>query len=165
MNIISFIIGYFLIFTNLISQNAGYQSGSASVNLIMPLSIEAAGGELDFGDIIVTNSPTLEKIHPQSGKEFVVKGQQNRNVSVVFNDVELNNHVWLSNHSGQAGNLTFVPEILSESSTYIKSGDNLILAPKGLIGEIKFQVGGSINLKANQPAGDYEGQFIISVTY
>ena len=150
---------------NIFAQQTGYQSGTASANLIVPLSIEAGKGDLDFGDIIVINSSFREEINPSRGKEFIVKGQANRNISIVFNDVLLNNHLWVSNNSGQSGTLPFTPEVELKNSIKVKSGDNIILEPNGLIGEIKINVGGSIDIQANQPLGDYEGLFVISVSY
>ncbi len=149
----------------LFGQTTAYQSGTASANLIMPLSIEAGNGDLDFGDILVTNSTRQETIRPENGKEFVVRGQANRNVTVVFSKIKLDNFKWVSNHSGESSTLTFTPEVLQKNSQKVKSGDNLILKPEGLIGEIKFNVGGSIKVKSNQPEGDYDGLFIISVSY
>jgi Domain of unknown function (DUF4402) len=160
------IFGFLIIVQqNIFAQQTGYQSGSASANLIVPLSIEAGKGNLDFGDIIVGSSSFKEKIKPRSGKEFIVKGQANRNISVVFNNVLLNNHLWVSNNNGQSGTLPFTPKVILQNSKKVKSGDNIILEPNGLIGEIKFNVGGSIDIQANQPLGDYEGLFVISVSY
>ena len=156
----------FLIISSInFAQSTGYQSGSAGVNLVMPLSIQSGSGDLDFGEILVTNSTSKETIIPRNGKEFIVKGEARRNISVVFNDVELNNLLWLSNRSGTAGTLTFIPNVTLENSKKIKSGANIVLNQVGLIGEVKFLVGGSITIRKNQPAGDYEGLFIISVTY
>lgn len=149
----------------LFSQSTGYQSGSASANLIMPLSIESGSGNLDFGDILISGNSKKETIRPKNGKEFIVRGQSNRNISVVFSKVELNNHVWVSNNSGESSTLIFTPDVQLENSSKIKSGDDLILQPNGLIGEVKFNVGGSIKVGGNQPEGDYEGLFVISVSY
>lgn len=148
------------------AQQIGYQSGTASANLIMPISIESGQGDLDFGDILLPGVPTKEEIDPLVGKEFIIKGQVGRNVSIIFNDVELTNYAWVSNHPSQdAGTLTFIPNVLAEKSIPVSSGDNIVLKQNGMIGEIKLQVGGSITLDAKQPEGDYEGLFIISVSY
>ena len=146
-------------------QETGYHSGSASVNLVMPLSIESGTGDLDFGDFLVTSSTSKETINPKNGKEFIVKGEAKRNISVVFNDVELTNLAWLSGKGGTPGALTFIPNVTLESNKKVKSGDNVLLNKVGLGGEVKILVGGSITIKKNQPVGDYEGLFIISVTY
>jgi len=157
-----------LVYLNLsvcIAQNSGYQSGSASANLVMPLSIETGSGMLDFGDILVLPGGSTEIINPLSGKEFIVKGEAHRNVTVVFNDVELTNNLWLTNNNSKSGSLTFIPNVIQENSNVIRSGENVSLNPNGLIGELKFNVGGTIDIRANQPIGDYEGIFIISVSY
>lgn len=156
---------YFLSVVSLFAQSPGYQSGSASANLIMPLSVESGAGDLDFGDILVSGSGSRETISPMNGKEFIVKGELKRNISVVFNDVELTNHLWLSKNNGVSGSLTFLPQVTLSNSANIKSGDTVILEPNGLIGETVLHVGGAIDIKPNQPVGDYEGIFVISVSY
>ncbi|MCB9220094.1 MAG: DUF4402 domain-containing protein [Ignavibacteriales bacterium] len=155
-----------LIFQISHAQSTGYVAGGASANLITPLSIEAGSGDLDFGDILVSGKASKETIQPKSGKEFIVKGQPNRNISIAFNNVELNNYLWVSNNSGKSGTLKFTPNVVLKNKTKaLKSGDNLILQPNGLIGEIKLNVGGSISISPNQPVGDYEGTFTVSVSY
>lgn len=151
--------------SSIFGQNSGYQSGSASANLILPLSIETGAGDLDFGDILITGATQKKSISPRNGQQFIVRGQSNRNISVVFSQVELNNFLWVSNNSAESATLNFSPEVQLQNSNDIKSGENLILAPNGLIGEVIFNVGGSIEIEANQPEGDYEGIFVISVSY
>lgn len=146
-------------------QETGYLSGSASVNLMMPLSIESGAGDLDFGDFLVTSSTSKETIKPKNGKEFIVKGEAKRNISVVFNDVELTNLAWLSGKNGIPGTLTFKPNVILDNNKKVLSGDNVVLDQVGLIGEVKIMVGGSIKIGKNQPVGEYEGLFVISVTY
>ncbi len=157
---------FILLFSlNSYAQSIGYQTGTASANLILPLSIETGIGDLDFGEIIVNGTSSRERILPKNGKEFIVKGEASRNITVIFNDVELTNHLWLSNNSGENGKLVFVPDVVLENSQSVESGDNVILKPNGLIGEVKFHVGGIIDVDATQPLGDYEGVFVISVFY
>ncbi len=160
------IILFSLIITGFpIAQQTGYTSGSASVNLILPLSITAGNGDLDFGEIFVTSTGSLETIEPFSGKEFIVRGNPGRTISVMFDKVELNNYQWVSTSGGEISTLTFIPNVIEENSTTIQSGDNLTLRQNGLIGEVKLYVGGSIYIQPSQPIGDYEGLFVLSVSY
>lgn len=162
----NYILFILILLSSLIyGQENGYQAGSASVNLMMPLSIESGAGDLDFGDFLVTSSTSKETIQPKNGKEFIVKGEAKRNISVIFNDVELTNLVWLSGNNGSPGSLTFIPNVILENNKKVKSGDNVVLNQVGLIGEIRIMVGGSITIRKNQPVGEYEGLFVISVTY
>ncbi len=154
-----------LLSTLIYAQDTGYLSGSAAVNLVMPLSIESGAGDLDFGEILVTSSTSKETIKPRNGKEFIVKGEAKRNVSVVFNNVELTNLAWLSGRNGTPGYLTFIPDVILGNNKKVKSGDNVLLNQVGLSGETRIFVGGSITVKKNQPVGDYEGLFVISVAY
>lgn len=55
------------------AQSNGYTTANASVNLIMPLSIEAGSGDLDFGEIILTGSELSEKLNPKNGQEFLTE--------------------------------------------------------------------------------------------
>lgn len=155
----------FLHYASLPGQTLGYQSGSATANLLMPLSIEAGNGDLDFGEIIISDSPRREVLNPTNGKEFIVKGEANRSVTVIFDNVELNNYEWISLTGGESGNLEFIPDVRVNNSQFINSGEEVILDKIGLIGELKLNVGGSIDIQSKQPSGEYKGLFIISVTY
>ena len=155
----------FLHYISLVGQTPGYQSGTATANLLMPLSIEAGSGDLDFGDIIISDSPRREVLNPVNGKEFIVKGEANRSVTIIFDRVEMNNYDWISHSGGQSGNLKFVPDVRVNNTQMVRSGEELILNQNGLIGELKLNVGGSIDIKSKQPTGEYKGIFIISVSY
>lgn len=155
----------FLHYALVLGQTLGYQSGSAAVTLLMPLSIEAGNGDLDFGDIIISDSPHHEILNPTNGKEFIVKGEANRSVTVIFDNAELNNYEWSSLTGSESGNLEFIPDVRVNNSQSVNSGEAIILDKNGLVGELKLNVGGSIEIKSKQPSGEYKGIFIISVTY
>ena len=120
---------------------------------------------MDFGEIILTGLPITETIFPHNGKEFIVTGQKGRMVTIMFNDVKLNNSQWLNNKKLVYGELNFIPSMLTEEGEIVASGKSILLKPNNLIGEIKLYVGGSINIEATQSVGDYEGLFAISVAY
>ncbi len=151
--------------SQLLAQQSSYISGEASVNLVVPLSIKASGGDLDFGDIFVSNSTFTEKILPKDGKEFTIVGQPKRLVTVRFNSVELTNYQWASINKAKLGKLNFIPIVNTKNSKEVLDGNNIELSKKGLVGEVVLLVGGSITIPPNQVVGNYEGLFILSVTY
>lgn len=155
----------FISVTAINAQQAGYISGSASANLILPLSVEAKSGDLDFGNIIVSGSNYLAKILPTMGKQFIVTGHPGRNITVRFNSVELTNYEWASKYNGKLDKLTFIPKVELKNTQQISDGTNIPLVKNGQKGELQIFVGGEINIKPKQEVGDYIGLFILSVTY
>ena len=160
-----FIIIITIFASNIFAQQPGYISGEASVNLVVPLSVKSGAGDLDFGDILVTNSSFTETISPKKGKEFLVVGQPGRNVTIRFNSVELTNYQWASLNNGEMGQLKFIPNVVLQNSKKVIDGSAFPLNKKGLIGELILQVGGAITVNPKQPIGNYEGLFVLSVTY
>jgi hypothetical protein len=160
-----FIIFIIFICTKNFAQQPGYISGEASVNLIVPLSVQAGSGDLDFGEIIVTGSAFTEKIEPFSGKQFIVIGHPGRNVTIRFNAVELKNYSWASLNGGKLAKLTFIPKVITKNSQSLTDGSSFKLLKSGLVGELQVFVGGEISISSKQPIGQYEGLFILSVTY
>ena len=165
MKIIIIVILSLVNFVVVYSQQTGYISGNASANLIQPLSIEAKSGDLDFGNIIVTESNYSAKIEPKLGKLFVVTGHPGKNITVRFNSVELTNYEWASKYNGKLDRLTFIPKVELKSTQQISDGTNIPLIKNGQKGELQIFVGGEINIKPKQEVGDYTGLFILSVTY
>ncbi len=152
-------------FQKILSQENTSTSGEASVNLIVPLSIKSSIGDLDFGEIILTGLPIVETILPRNGKKFVITGQLGRIVTIIFNDVVLDNSQSSLNLNGTFGELFFQPTIITSDRVAISNGRSIFLKPDGLIGKIELLVGGSINIDEDQPIGDYEGLFTLSVAY
>jgi len=140
-------------------------SGKAISNLIVPLSITAESGDLNFGQILLTGTPQKPKIKPKNGKLFEITGQPRREVTVTYNPVILTNSQWVAANSGQLGTIRFDPNVINDNGKKIKSGKSIRLKRKGLVGNEKLWVGGTLNVAANQPEGDYIGLFVISVSY
>jgi hypothetical protein len=160
-----FIILILLSFSNYFAQRNGYVSGDANVNLIVPLSVKAGSGDLDFGEIIVTGSAFTEKIEPFSGKQFIVIGHPGRNITIRFNSVELTNYQWASLNGRKYGMLTFMPKVITKNSQSVTDGSTFTLIKNGLVGELQLYVGGEIAINPKQQIGNYEGLFILSVAY
>ncbi len=140
-------------------------SARGFANLIVPLSITPLSGDLDFGEIILTGTPSTETISPHEGKLFEIVGHPNRFVTITFDDVQLDNSQWILIYGGNMGTIIFVPDVELENGKKIQSGDSARLMREGLLGKLRLWVGGTIDIAANQPPGDYRGLFVISVSY
>jgi len=168
-----FLIWIFIVFlrSNLISQTISTQ-GSASANLIKPLSISSFSGEINFGEIILTGSSFIQNLSPQQGKIFRVEGHPNRLTSITFNSITLSNAVWVTINGGSLGSLSFSPNVVHtgasagyENPVIVYSGNSFQLVNSGGTGLLYLWVGGSININSSQPQGDYTGTFNITVSY
>ena len=162
-NILFFFI---IIFSNINSQTVwSSQNATASAYLVVPLSITATIGDLDFGEIILTGSPTSIEITPRDGKLFVVTGHPNRNVTFTFENVLMDNNAWAVSTGGRVDNLTFIPFVELDDGTSINSGDSKPLVLSGNVGKLNVWVGGKIEIAAKQEIGDYVGRFTLIVNY
>jgi hypothetical protein len=141
------------------------ESATASANLIVPISISATVGSLDFGEIILTGSPFISSIHPTNGKYFVINGHPGRGVTIIFNSIQLSNVNWVSTFGGSTGSLDFTPDVRLENGTQVLNGNSYILNLVSGTGELVLNVGGAIDIEADQPHGFYEGLFTITVSY
>lgn len=145
-----------------ISQNS---SSSAFANLIVPLSISASYGNLDFGEIILTKTQFQKNISPLSGQLFIITGQPGRGVSINYSNITITNSSILSTPLGTVTTIPFIPQVVLDNGTPIKNGQMIPLASKGTIGELRLWVGGTIQIDPNQSSGLYSGLFTITVSY
>ena len=141
------------------------QNASATAILVVPLSITSTLGDLDFGEIILSNVSSVERLSPSNGKLFIVSGHPNKNVTFTFNSVPMDNAAWVATSGGSVDNLEFVPDIELDNGTKIRNGDSHTLQLNNGVGELDVWVGGSIKISANQSPGDYTGRFTLNVTY
>ena len=140
-------------------------TASGSVNIILPISITSMGGSLDFGEILLTGSTMVYQIVPMQGQYFQIMGHPGHSVSIIFNQVNLSNAIWVGLNGGMVGNLVFTPVVVNSQNEPITSGNFYPLIVNGSTGILDIRVGGSINISANQPHGDYVGTFTVSVSY
>lgn len=147
-----------------ISQTAS-NTASGSVNIILPISITSLGGNLDFGEIILIGSSTVYQLLPAQGQYFQIMGHPGYSVSITFNQVDMNNAIWVSLNGGIVGNLIFNPVVVDSQNEPVVSGNFYPLVNNGSTGILDVMVGGSVSVNANQPHGDYTGTFTISVSY
>jgi hypothetical protein len=147
-------------------------SGTASVNMIKPLSITAINSSINFGEIILTGSAFIYNLNPSQGAVFRIEGHPNRNVIISFSSTSLSNAQWVSQYGGTVGSLNYTPYVVhtGASSVYdlpqvVTNGGSYQLQNVNQNGILYVWVGGTINIQANQPIGDYTGTFNITVTY
>jgi len=147
-------------------------SGTASVNMIKPLSITAINSSINFGEIILTGSAFIYNLNPSQGAVFRIEGHPNRNVVISFSATALSNAQWVSQNGGTVGSLNYTPYVVhtGASSVYdlpqvVTNGGSYQLQNVNQNGILYVWVGGTINIQANQPIGDYTGTFNITVTY
>ncbi len=140
-------------------------TASGSVNVILPISITSTGGNLDFGEILLTGSTVVYQILPMQGQYFQIMGHPGRSVSIIFNQVNLSNAIWVGLNGGTVGNLIFTPAVVNSQNQTITSGNFYPLIINGSTGILDIRVGGSMSVSANQPHGDYVGTFTVSVSY
>lgn len=155
----------------LISQQYG-NSAIAKVNMIKPLSITSINSTIDFGEIILSGSNFIKSLNPSEGAIFKIEGHPNRNVIISFNQLTLSNSEWVSQNGGTLGTLNFEADVVHtganpsyQSPVSVQNGNSYQLINSSGIGILYLWVGGSLNIQANQPIGDYQGTFNIMVSY
>jgi hypothetical protein len=147
-------------------------SGTARVIMIKPLSITAINNTINFGEIILSGSAFVYNLHPSQGAIFKIEGHPNRNVVISYYYTSLSNAQWVSQNGGIVGSLNFAPNVVHTGSSsvfdlpqIVVNGGSYQLQEVNRIGILYVWVGGSLNIQANQPIGDYSGTFNITVTY
>jgi len=157
---------FFIPITNIYSQKVfASQNASASAILVIPLSIISTQGELDFGEVFISDTPITQRLAPQNGKLFIVSGTPNRSVTFTFNSVNMSNVAWVPSAAASIDELEFVPDIELEDGAKIKNGDSHSLPFVKGIGQLDVWVGGAIKISATQKNGNYTGQFTLNVSY
>jgi len=146
--------------------------GVARVNMIKPLSITSINSSINFGEIILTGSAFVYDLHPSQGAIFRIEGHPARNVVISYSSTSLSNAQWVSQYGGTVGSLNYSPNVVhtGSSSVYqspqpVTNGGSYQLQEVNRNGILYIWVGGTLNIQANQPIGDYTGTFNITVTY
>jgi hypothetical protein len=171
MNIILFLT--VLSFSStLMAQSSASASATVTANLKKGLSISNFTGALNFGDIILTGSAQTPTVAPGSGVRFDVTGHPNKNITITFAGISLDNDAWVLANGGTNGTLAFTPTVhhTGNSSTYaagtaVTSGNVVALVNTTGDGRLYLWLGGSLAVGASQPHGDYTGSFTMNVAY
>jgi hypothetical protein len=158
--------------TSLFAQNSASATANVLAQLKRGLALSNLDGNLNFGEIILTGSPQTPIIAPASGVRFETTGHPNKNITITFTGVTLDNFVWVLANGGTDGTLSFTPNVeeTGSSLTYVNpdpvtSGDVENLVNVTGTGYLYLWLGGSLAIAANQPYGDYVGTFTMNVAY
>jgi hypothetical protein len=158
--------------TTLLAQSSANASATVTANLKKGLSISNFTGDLDFGEIILTGSAQTPSKNPSDGVRFDVTGHPNKNITITFSGLNLNNDAWVIANGGTNGTLAFTPSVehTGNSSTYVTgtavtSGQTVTLVNTTGNGRLYLWLGGSLAVGASQPHGDYTGSFTMNVAY
>ena len=157
---------------SLYAQNSASANANVTAQLKRGLAITNLDGDLNFGEIILDGSVQTPSIAPGSGVRFEVTGHPNKDVTVTFSGVTLDNFAWVIANGGTNGALDFTPSVeeTGSSSTYsspnpVTTGDVISLDNVTGTGYLYLWLGGSLDIAANQPYGDYTGVFTMNVAY
>lgn len=169
---LSVVFIFFALSTSLFAQASASATAQVLAQLKRGLSITNSTGNLNFGEIILTGSPQTPVIGPGSGVRFDVTGHPNKDITITFAGVTLDNYAWVIANGGTDGTLAFTPDVseTGSSQTYtnpnvVTSGDVVPLVNVTGTGYLYLWLGGSLAIAANQPYGDYTGTFTMSVAY
>lgn len=148
---------------------------TSTATVVKPVSITLSGsGSLDFGEIIVTPSLQERFISNQEGQRFLVTGHPGRSVIISYPpSISLSNSAWVAVNGGTTSTVTFNANTVTgtgSNSNYtspvnISSGSGVVLPTVDNSGLLYIWLGGTINIEANKPPGNYTGSFTISVSY
>ena len=154
------------------AQATASSNATVTAQLKKGLSISQVGGNLSFGEVILTGSAQSPTITPDNGVSFKVIGHPNKNITISFGTATLTNNAWVTTNGGTNATLTFTPSVTQtgSSSTYVGSsavttGNSLPLVNVSGDGNMYIWVGGALSVAANQSHGDYTGTFTMSVAY
>lgn len=158
--------------TSLFAQSSASATAEVTAQLKRGLAITNLDGNLNFGEIILDGSPQTPTIGAGAGVRFEVTGHPNKDVTITFAGVTLDNNAWVIANGGTNGTLTFTPDVeeTGSSSTYsspttVISGDVVPLVNVTGTGTLYLWLGGSLAIAASQPYGDYTGTFTMNVAY
>ncbi|MBK8947015.1 MAG: DUF4402 domain-containing protein [Ignavibacteriae bacterium] len=144
-----------------------------NISLNNGLALNKIKGDLDFGEIIYTgNNLTLSKI-PESGIEYEVTGFRRRYVTVSYSrNVYLNNYNWVNINGGTNGTIRFRTvarhtngNINYIGATNLGNDSRVRLSNTNPLGKLYIWIGGNLTINSNQPYGDYNGTFSLTVEY
>lgn len=165
-----------LLSSNMFAQSSANATANVTISLKKGLAISNIGGsEISFADVVVTSSAQAPSVAAGNGAHFLVSGHPNKAVTMTFSTVSLNNDAWVTSMGGGTiSTMTFTPSMeetgseavyASGSPSSVTSGNSVNLVNVSGVGELNLWVGGSMAISADQPQGDYEGSFSVTVTY
>ncbi len=157
----------FFLSSLVICQPSVNSSATIKVKLIKSLKIEKVKGNLNFGEVILNGAGQNLLKNPADGIEFLILGHPEKEAVVSYQPALL-----YPDNQNTANTLLFLPAVFETGNNInfttpqnVKNGTAVHLENDDGTGVTFIWVGGKINVKANQPEGDYKGIFTISVAY
>jgi spore coat protein U-like protein len=160
-------------FCDLYAQKSSSVTVFVKVKIIKGFSIKAVGVKsLDFGEIVSGSYAKKVSIPNNNGQRFITNGHPNRPVNVSYDRLSIlkninktvdSRHDYIlfeSNVADQTGVNDFY-----ENPSSVPSGSTVVLENQNGTGVLNLWLGGEINIAANQPSGEYIGNFNVTVTY
>lgn len=159
-----FILIEFILCTCLIwGQNSAHGSAYINATLIKGLSTQMIKPNLDFGETILENNNIGVNKDPETGINIKISGEPNRSVILNYLPTLL---------TCERGDINFIPDVrhtyadpFYSDPVVVNSGNGLLLKNINNEGVVFLWIGGGINIKKDQPAGEYSGSFLITVSY
>lgn len=158
-----FIIVFLFSSAMLWSQNSSQCSANVTASLVQGLSTQLINPNLDFGETILDGNASVLNKDPQKGINLKISGHPRKDVIFNYSPVQL---------TSSSGSLNFTPDVRHTNADPVYSdpvtvADGCGVPLKNLNGDgvLYLWVGGNINIQKNQPAGDYSGSFLITVSY
>lgn len=162
----------YCVFTITVKPQTNVSASSAiRVSVTKGIGISQLSGDLDLGEVILNDAFTTVTKKPGNGLSFEISGSPYKSVIINYSNTELNNSFWISKYNGVDGILNFIPLVeystdrKFESINPVNNNNCLELNNNKGTGFVYLRVGGNLQINQNQPAGDYEGQFTITVSY
>lgn len=162
---LSLIILIFLI-QNIFAQNNASVNIQIKASLVRGISVVSQINTLDFGEIILSNSPITLIKSPQEGLRFKILSHPDKPVLIDYNVVQLNSNV------NSSYGLRFIPKVFhtginSEFIDPVEITSGVYYQPQNQSGEgiMNLWVGGTLQISENILHGDYSGTLVINISY
>ena len=154
----------FLLSTCLLwGQNNSQCSTVITASLVNGLSTQLINPNLDFGETILDGNASVVNKAPDKGINIKILGHPQKNVILSYSPVSL---------SCASGKLNFTPDVRHTNADPVYSdpvavpnGSGLTLKNINGDGVLYVWIGGDISINKDQPAGDYSGSFLVTVSY
>jgi len=158
----------FLLIQNLSGQNNESANVQVKASLIRGISVISQNNVLDFGEIILSNSPVTLNKPPQEGLRFKIFSHPDKPVLINFDVIQLK----LESNNNSTSNLIFIPKVFhtginSEFVDPVEITPGVYYQPDAQAGEgiMNLWVGGTLQINQDNLHGDYSGALVITIAY
>ena len=137
-------------------------TGSAEAKIIAPLELEHATGALKFGTLVSPSAAATVTIPAVSGTPTPVDTNIQRVAGTVSAD-----HFTVTNPEGvvYSINLPANNTVTISDGTHTMAVNDFTHNCPGSCNATDFYVGATLSVAQNQDAGEYEGEYSVSLTY